>query len=861
MPEESKFGLKTKLIISMMIVGVLPLFLVGTFSYLQGNKSLQEILGSNFQALAQEMSAQIDFLTEEEIAKNFNAAKHPVIVKAVSDQNALLQTMTETEEPKWIGEGALLWEQEGVPLNTSAYDTVYPILQFFWKENTRSFDSTQALFVTDSQGLLVASINTNPDFELGAELRITLNGMFAQGKPYIGQLYLDKKTNQHVIHIAVPVLSETGVIGAFHRIYSAKNYYSPVLEPVRFGNTGHIMLIDSRGIVIDCPVLPTGHQLPEDFAKQAISATPGWSPTNGDGHGNNDFSLIGHAPLNVANEILRDSSPLLYTIAWQSSDELFDPMHKLIHWSGAIGVGAILLILSLGTYASNKIVKPIRSLKDAVVRIGKGFLEERVPVSDRDEIGELATTFNTMVGDLQTSRISAQKHMQQMQETLSQLTDRESQINAIMNNIAEGIVAIDDTGDIKLSNSMMEKLFGYTSSELSHMNIANLLPEMYGATNQDSQSIMEDRSSGEVAGRRKNGSSFPLEVIFGEMRMGEGLLYVVSLRDITERKRMDSEIRKMFRAIEQSPSSVLITDREGRIEYVNPIFIKTSGFSMEEVIGKTPRILKSNYHSHAFYEKLWSILLSGKEWRGEFCNKKKDGELIWELQSISPLKNADGEITHFVAVKIDDTERKRAEKKLQRFAVELQQSVKAKDELIGDLNAMKEKLEISAKTDPLTRLPNRRGLLEKADYEIHRFERSKKPMSIILCDIDYFKKVNDTFGHDAGDLVLVEVAKTLTKVSRKQDIPCRWGGEEFLILLPETDLKGAAFHAEKLRTAIEATNIVYADNKLQVTMSFGLSLYDTEGAPIDQHVKQADECLYEAKRTGRNKVVLPSDEA
>ncbi len=165
-----------------------------------------------------------------------------------------------------------------------------------------------------------------------------------------------------------------------------------------------------------------------------------------------------------------------------------------------------------------------------------------------------------------------------------------------------------------------------------------------------------------------------------------------------------------------------------------------------------------------------------------------------------------------------------------------------------------QKLKLLANTDPLTKLLNRRGMAEKLNYEKIRHGRNKKPFSILLCDIDHFKKVNDTYGHSAGDYVLKEIAKILNEVSRKSDVFCRWGGEEFLALAPETDQIGGALLAEKLRTSVEETIFEFENHKISVTLSFGLSEY-TENHTIDSCIKIADRCLYLAKESGRNQMV------
>jgi diguanylate cyclase (GGDEF)-like protein len=168
------------------------------------------------------------------------------------------------------------------------------------------------------------------------------------------------------------------------------------------------------------------------------------------------------------------------------------------------------------------------------------------------------------------------------------------------------------------------------------------------------------------------------------------------------------------------------------------------------------------------------------------------------------------------------------------------------------------KLDQTSRTDSLTGLSNRRDLLEKLTYEAKRFERSKNPFSIILADIDDFKAINDNYGHCGGDYVLVEIGNLLVSSSRDQDIVSRWGGEEILILLPETDAAGAKYLAEKYRQIIESHNFHFDDKPISVTMSFGVNMVFNKDDPngfIEAVLKRADNCLYKAKRNGKNQVV------
>lgn len=169
-----------------------------------------------------------------------------------------------------------------------------------------------------------------------------------------------------------------------------------------------------------------------------------------------------------------------------------------------------------------------------------------------------------------------------------------------------------------------------------------------------------------------------------------------------------------------------------------------------------------------------------------------------------------------------------------------------------------EKLEIIATTDSLTKLLNRREMLRRLEYERTGFERNSRPFSIIIGDIDFFKKVNDTYGHNFGDFILTSLAEILVKGSRKQDSIARWGGEEFLMLLPDTDAKGARTLAEKLRARIEDETFANEQFSIHLTMTFGIAFYN-EVQEVDAILLKADNALYQGKQSGRNRVVCHGD--
>ena len=193
-----------------------------------------------------------------------------------------------------------------------------------------------------------------------------------------------------------------------------------------------------------------------------------------------------------------------------------------------------------------------------------------------------------------------------------------------------------------------------------------------------------------------------------------------------------------------------------------------------------------------------------------------------------------------------------------------------KDELLVVYNELKikndklenayDKLKEISQTDMLTKLSNRRAMIEKLNHEVSRFNRTKKPFSVIISDIDDFKRINDNFGHECGDAVLVSISSVLKKNMRNIDAVARWGGEEFLMMLPDTKSAGAKIVAEKLRASIEADRVEYDGQKHQITMTFGIAEFNDKDYDINYYIRQADEALYKGKEQGKNQVMVSEND-
>jgi diguanylate cyclase (GGDEF)-like protein/PAS domain S-box-containing protein len=312
-------------------------------------------------------------------------------------------------------------------------------------------------------------------------------------------------------------------------------------------------------------------------------------------------------------------------------------------------------------------------------------------------------------------------------------------------------------------------------------------------------------------------------------------LFATAERQIKERKHAEEQLHKLSQAVEQSPVSIVITDTSGRIEYVNPRFVQLTGYALEEAIGENPRILKTEKTDAEIHRQLWETISAGKEWQGEFINRKKNGDLYYESALISPIIDSNGVITHYLAVKEDITERKLAEEKILLLQAELREQ---------------------AIRDPLTGLYNRRYLNEFMEHELARAARERYSVCFVMIDIDHFKKINDDFGHDAGDSILRKLANQLQSQARVVDIICRYGGEEFLAILPNVTAEIAYQITQRWRLYFMGSTLPLEYNRAKATISCGISEYPAHGTVGSELIILADKAMYQAKANGRNQVVV-----
>ncbi|WP_455223518.1 EAL domain-containing protein [Kaarinaea lacus] len=418
-----------------------------------------------------------------------------------------------------------------------------------------------------------------------------------------------------------------------------------------------------------------------------------------------------------------------------------------------------------------------------------------------------------------------------------EMSEREMRYSTVLDGIAEGVVVCDADGNIESMNPMAEQIFGGVQRDVTAKNllgfinikdqqrVAHFIQEARAAV--DKQAL---RFAGEVQGRRFDDSQFPMELIIRSTYSSSRGVLTCIVRDITSNKQKEEELQLTATAFE-THTAILITSVDGTILRVNPAFTQITGYTAEEAIGKNPKMLQSGHHDNLFYDKFWESVRTTGRWEGEIWNKRKNGEIYPEWQTITAVKNKAGEVTHYVATFQDITERKQTQALIEHHAF----------------------------YDALTNLPNRRMMLDRLNQELSSARRHQVYGALLFLDLDHFKTLNDSMGHAVGDSLLQQMAKRLSNHVRAEDTVSRLGGDEFVVLLSNLGSKEksatamANSIAKKIHAAISRPYDLEG-HAFSFTSSIGITLFPFANDSADDVLKHADAAMYRAKGKGRNAI-------
>lgn len=398
----------------------------------------------------------------------------------------------------------------------------------------------------------------------------------------------------------------------------------------------------------------------------------------------------------------------------------------------------------------------------------------------------------------------------------------------IVENLNEGIWVIDKYNNIQFVNQALSEMLGYSVNELLGMPILNLLTDENQAVfkQQISQRKQGIPNIYEIELLHKDGHEVLIQVesaaMFDVQDNFDGL--VEGIKDLTDIRQQQLQLKLLSSAVEQSGSMVIITDENAGIEYVNPRVCAITGYEKIELIGRNMRVFQLDDLEVEMLSDLWGNIKSGNEWQGEIQLRKKDGNGIWVLMSVSAVKNEHNQISHFVTVCEDVSQLKEARSRMEELAY----------------------------VDSLTGLANRLLFRDRLEQVLKGLSRTKTNAALLYLDLDEFKRINDSMGHDVGDALLMKIAETLRQCVRHQDTVARMGGDEFVILL--TDIDGMSGASAVARKIIESMSypIKLLKNEILITPSIGITLAPTDSLNADILLKNADMAMYKAKASGRN---------
>jgi len=412
-----------------------------------------------------------------------------------------------------------------------------------------------------------------------------------------------------------------------------------------------------------------------------------------------------------------------------------------------------------------------------------------------------------------------------------QLEEKQEMMLSIMNNSRDMIALKDITGRYEFVNARFEEFFGLKASDVVKKSDAQLFPpEVARAFRVDDMSVLKDLSAKEsiqpfVLNEKRyylHSNRFP---IFDD----EGIIksICIEFQDASHTYEAEQKLKLAAKVFERAGEGILITDDKNKILTVNEAFTRITGYDAVDVLGKSPAILNSGKHDEAFFKNLWTTLMERGWWQGEIYNKNKSGEIYPEWLTINTVKDTNDTISNFVAIFSD----------------------------ISHIKSSQYQIEHMATHDELTSLPNRFHFVDKLKHEIASVGKRGEKLAVLFIDLDEFKNINDTLGHNVGDELLIEVAERLKECTKSSDFIARLGGDEFTAILHNTNTEEIVMYAQKVLDYLTASYTIDG-KKLYVSCSIGISMYPEHGVDSSALLRSADTAMYKAKEGGKKRFVF-----
>lgn len=455
-----------------------------------------------------------------------------------------------------------------------------------------------------------------------------------------------------------------------------------------------------------------------------------------------------------------------------------------------------------------------------ITRIGSGDFTSAIPVADQMK--------NSVLGWLAETQVNLNRIEQQRKQAETQLVESENHLRAMIENEPECIKIVDAQGRLRQMNPAGLAMIEADSLEqVAKLPVRDLIvPEYRAAFAAMHQRVLTGESvqmEFEILGLK--GGRRWMETHAVPMQENGETVQLAVTRDITERKQAEEKLHLAASVFTHAREGIVITEPDGTIIDVNDTFTNITGYTREEALGQNPRILNSGRHDKEFFVAMWRSLTEKGHWYGEIWNRRKSGEVFAEMQTISAVRDVQGNIRHYVSLFSDITSLKEHEKHL----------------------------EYIAHYDALTRLPNRVLLADRLRQGMVQAQRHGQPLAVAFLDLDGFKAINDNHGHEVGDQLLIVLASRMKQTMREGDTLSRLGGDEFVAVLLDLTHVAASVPMLTRLLAAAAQPVHVGDLVLQVSASLGVTFYpQAEDIDADQLMRQADQAMYQAKLAGKN---------
>ncbi len=461
--------------------------------------------------------------------------------------------------------------------------------------------------------------------------------------------------------------------------------------------------------------------------------------------------------------------------------------------------------------------------------------EDTFQLFSQDEI-------KAIVHELTVHQIELEMQNNELKKIQHQLIKTKDSFTKLFEYAPVGYVRLNDFGLILQCNNTFQQLLDKNASQIEghyfadfiHPDDTVLFNSRYKAFyNKPENKVIEVRLFNhkqntdvflylELKGRRID------NIEFSSDPKDKGTSLLVNCIEITRHKSLEESLKLAAKVFDNSKEGILILDSETKIQRVNHSFSEITGYEPHEVLGRTPRLLKSGKHSRSFYDAMWNAIRKKGHWQGEIWNKRKNGELYIEWLSISCTIDTYGRVSHYIGIFTDITQRKHDEQHIEHLA----------------------------HFDSLTDLPNRTLLHDRLNQAIIQANRNKTFITVLFLDLDRFKILNDTLGHFIGDLLLQEVGQRLQSCVRESDTVARFGGDEFVIVLSGFDNETIAQTqseniSQNILTQLSKT-FELSDHQYKTSTSIGFSIFPKDGNSESELIKNADAAMYHAKTQGRN---------